>query len=208
MFFCPICNYTLDITKNITAEQKGGVCSDTSTDEKLESILIGGVDYKKIIESVLNNTVTKKDIETINIDNLEKSNDYKKLSTSLKNKIYNKIQDLLPLNKKKLNENNKVNPNIKNAFFICKNCGYNKHIENKTSIFQKTNDTSTIPVLPESYELMIDDPTLPRTIRYICKNKKCITHTNIKKKEAVFFRVNNTYKLRYICVECKTSWII
>jgi aspartate carbamoyltransferase regulatory subunit len=72
----------------------------------------------------------------------------------------------------------------------------------------KTSDTNLATVLPETYSNLTDDPILPRTIRYICKNPKCDTHSNSSKKEAVFFRINNTYKIRYVCVECKTSWIV
>ena len=52
------------------------------------------------------------------------------------------------------------------------------------------------------------DATLPRTQRYICKNKDCKTNTKGANKEAVIFRKKNSYVTNYLCTVCDVSWVV
>ena len=47
---------------------------------------------------------------------------------------------------------------------------------------------------------------LPRTNYYICKNISCVTNLKNTKKEAVFFRELNSFKVNYICCICFNGW--
>ena len=95
-----------------------------------------------------------------------------------------------------------------NAYFFCDNCNYNTKLEPGTIIFK----TSTLSNLEEDKEIIISrvlDRTLPRTKDFTCPNQKCKTNKdyNDKNREAVFYRpYSNSYKLKYICCICKTSW--
>ena len=53
--------------------------------------------------------------------------------------------------------------------------------------------------------LYLNNPILPRTKLYVCRNKNCNTHKNPQLKKAIFFKENNN--LRYICSVCKTYWL-
>lgn len=101
--------------------------------------------------------------------------------------------------------NNNVPLGDKNAFFICKNCGTSEAIPEKQVIIQRSNEESTYNKTID-YSDMIDAPEVARTRNYICPNSKCESHKNDEKREAVFFRLNNSYKLRYVCVTCKTNF--
>ena len=71
--------------------------------------------------------------------------------------------------------------------------------------FNINDKINTIRTL-EDNKLISMDPTLPRTKDYSCKNVNCVTHKNIKDKEAVFLRIPKTYNLSYICTKCYYSW--
>ena len=58
----------------------------------------------------------------------------------------------------------------------------------------------------EENEFFCNDPILPRTHDYTCKNPNCISHKNIESKEAVFYKEKNTFKVIYICTVCYFSW--
>ena len=60
----------------------------------------------------------------------------------------------------------------------------------------------------ENNMILAQDPALPRTKDYSCKNLNCITHQDKKSKEAVFYREPNSFKLNYLCTVCNFSWSI
>jgi hypothetical protein len=63
----------------------------------------------------------------------------------------------------------------------------------------------------ENLELKLRDPTLPRTKDYICPFEDCETNTkgfNTTNKEAVFFRANGSYHLKYACCNCERAWAV
>ena len=92
----------------------------------------------------------------------------------------------------------------KNAFFFCNNCNYHTILNPGTVIFKTTLNEDLIDdnSLVDSRVL---DSTLPRTKDFICPNSNCKVIG--KEKEAIFFRpFSNSYNLKYVCCNCKTSW--
>jgi aspartate carbamoyltransferase regulatory subunit len=105
----------------------------------------------------------------------------------------NKILDIL---------NKKEKDFGKYIYNTCKNCGHYSILEPKTLVFQinfeKEGEYFYNPDLKH-------DNTLPRTKDYICPNKNCTSHKDLKSKEAIFYRGKN-YNLTYQCVNCDESW--
>jgi len=194
MFYCPNCNNTFDIRK-----------SDSSIKTK-KNQHGGKNNYDDIINKLINNKIISiDDIKTIDIKDLFKNDSFKKLNSKQQEFIYNKIQDILP--EKKILKQKQINYLQNNiAFFVCMNCGFTKTIEPKTLIFSRTSDEISQSYISTDYKNMLNSNILPRTRRYICPNEKCISHTELEKREAIFFRINNTYKIKYICTSCGTDF--
>jgi len=181
MYFCPKCNYTFDISKSNISDN-----SDTKTIIKKSS------DAIKLFESDSNFNFINYKAE-FNKEDLDKNNKFKKLSEN--NKI--KFDILFQSN------------NITGAQFKCNNCNFTKEITESVLLYQFEieNKIEKIKNL-EDNELFCKNPILPRTQDYICKNISCTTNNNnIKiKKEAVFFRDKESYKINYICCVCYYNW--
>ena len=172
MFLCPKCNYSLNITKNISYTNK----------EKIN-------DIQTLINHILDNTEYLTDITKNDIIN---SDIFKELSTE---------------EKKRVNENlDSKNQKINLAFYSCTSCGYTSKLNDgtiifKTSFIKHDEDDTTLN------DFRIDDNTLPRTKDFICPNNDCKSRKNDKNKEAIFYRpYMNSYLLKYICCDCKTTW--
>ena len=179
MYFCPNCNYTLDISKSFGNEN---IKEKTSIKKPNDAI--------KLFESNENINFENYKAE-FKFEELEKNSKFKKLSQENKNKF-----NILFL----------IN-NIINAEFKCNNCNFTKEITESIilyeyNVFDKINKIKNI----EENELYSKNPTLPRTRDYICKNISCPTITKKKNKEAVFFRDINSYKINYICCVCYHNW--
>ena len=176
MYFCPSCSYTFDIIKS----------SSTQKDNRTPIEKIG--DALKKIED---NDDISKFVATFNRD--EKN----------KNKRYQKLSD-----KQKLTFNDLFEETINTgAEFKCNNCNNIEPIKEtvllyKLNVDEKQQNFRTL----EENEFLSKDPILPRTHDYICKNPNCITHKNIKLKQAVFFKDNNSFKVNHICCVCYYSW--
>ena len=199
MYFCPNCNNVFNITKDSTQTGGENEISDNS-ETTISSVSL--TDEEKFMSKLLSNDhITDKDINKISLDDLVQSTAYKKLKQKQKEIIYNKVQDLLPNDKKRL-FNEKPNKNIEKAYFICNNCGYRKPIENGTLIFSKVSSDISQSYSPVQVENMKYSDILPRTRKYICPNTKCESHDDLTKREAVFFRLNNTFRIRHICQAC------
>jgi hypothetical protein len=96
------------------------------------------------------------------------------------------------------------------AFLICKNCTYSEKISKRMLVLSKMSlsRNSTFDDFSK-YKYMKYDNTLPHTRDYVCKNKSCKTHTDIKLKDAKWFRPNrDSYLTYYICCLCETIWNI
>jgi len=196
--FCPNCNNILDITKS--AKQVGGAKdetyndSETSSEHELSETLI-----QKILH---NHKIDSETASSIELDVIIKSDEYKKLEVDQKELVYNKIQDLKPAeDKKELLEKN-ITKQTEKAYFICESCGYLEPIKEGTEIFSRVSSDIVQNYSGSEINDMKFSSILPRTRKYICPNKNCESHTDNSKREAVFFRLNNTYRLKYICLAC------
>ena len=228
MFFCPNCNNSYDITKITSLQQQqqsGGKINNKkntditdssigyfdSTDSLMDtdSSLVGGDSLTDLIKGIVNNKIDNNKIneilKTIKPDDITKHLEFKKLDTKEKELVFNKIQDNLPQEKKKIIETAPTQKEESTALFICTNCGYTDKIQPKTLIFSKSTDTSSQDFSVSNYKNMLYSDILPRTRKYICKNPKCKSHTDPKEREAVMFRLNNKFNIKYICVSCKTE---
>jgi hypothetical protein len=201
MFFCPNCNNIFDITKTPTQIDE----EDKTPISEQE----GGQDLiDETINKIINNeNVSQSQLEKISINKLLENPTYKKLKSDKKEKVYNVIQDSLNKEKKNIVKNKLDKIDKSNlAFFICNNCGYSSNIKEGTKIFSKTNDEISQTYTPDDYSDLIHSDILPRTRKYVCPNVKCKTNEDPSKREAVFFRKNNSYNVVYICTVCKTSF--
>lgn len=233
MFFCPNCDNMYDIARSIPQSGKGRLdikLSNESSESFLSidstklsitddivdtdiSVQSGGKksddsdNYGDLLSKILDETVTSTDFKNIDVDELLKSASYKKLKVRHKEFIYNKIQDMLPTNKKKITKNviEKSEEELM-AFFICNNCGYAKKIEPGTKIFSRTSEDISQNYAVADYKEMLNSKILPYTRKYICPNKKCESYNDPSKREAVFFRLNNSYKVKYLCTTCGTDF--
>lgn len=222
MYFCPNCNNVFDITKGPGVLTHTGGKNKNTLNLNVSEIpdfsdlelnindLMGGDNnndnmYDKILKKTINNeNLDKKEIDKISLDDLVQSNLYKKLKLKQKQYVYDKIQEQLPLSKKKVFNEEGVKKNIDKAYFICNNCGYKKPVKKNTLIFSKVasdvaKNYSSIDVID-----MKNSDILPRTRKYICPNTSCESHVEPHKREAVFFRMNNTFSVKHICQACNT----
>jgi len=211
MFFCPNCNNTFDITKDITSvKQTGGKEELVSDSFSTTTTTTTTVDNKNEVDVIINKILKKEElendlIESLDINNIVKNIAYKKLNIKDKELVFNTIQDLLPKEKKKLNELKFDTTLTDNkAYFMCNNCGFIKNIEPKTLIFSRRSDSMTQNFGTKGYKHLLNSNIVPRTKKYICPKQDCISHKDLDKKEAIFFRTNNTYNVKYICRACET----
>ena len=183
MFFCPKCDYTFDLSKNI---------------EKKEN------KSKKIISNITQISDILKEYKDSEIDFIENyifKNDENKIIT---------LPEFLNLDKKKQNfvKNYTINYQYNSKInFICKNCNYTQELNETIRLYQsdlnlknKAKDNT-----PEINSLYLDDPTLPRTNNCICKNINCPS-LNDNKNHVVFYR-NFDSTITYVCNTCRYSWI-
>ena len=206
MFYCPNCNNTYDIARS--SMQTGGTFDFGTTDSSYETSndeQIGGDKYSALLTSILeNNKINVNELAKINVNDLIKSPEYKKLKTNEKEYIYNKIQEILPNDKKKMMvDKPDVNAKDNMAYFVCSSCGYSIEIKDGTKIFSRTADDLSQSYATGNYKNMLHSKILPHTRKYICPNDKCESHKDNTKREAVFFRKNNSYNVVTICKSCE-----
>ena len=93
--------------------------------------------------------------------------------------------------------------------FQCLNCNYKEPINSSMKLYEINfeNDVVTNYKSKEENKLIFNNPILPRTRDYTCKNINCISHKDNSKKEAVFYKDKQTYNLTYLCGVCYTSWV-
>jgi len=187
MFYCPKCLNIYNISKSIKSkEQAGGATLDDIVKKILDNEEVD--DYK----------FSEEDINELN--NVPS---FKKVNNKQKDYIYNYINE--KINKKTAAE--KTAP-IKNMYFVCKNCGNSENVKEGTMILSKniSGNTNNLPNENINVKEYLQMNILPRTRQYNCPNEKCESHKLSDKKSAIFFRQQNTYKVRYICETCETSW--
>ena len=177
MYFCPNCNYSFDISKS------------ASIDINEEKTVVKKVN--DIIKSFESNVSLNKFKVEFKKEDLEKNVKYKKLSNIDKEKFDVLFQ--IPL--------------ITGAQFKCNNCNFTKEITETILLYEldMTDKSEKIKSI-EDNQLICNNPMLPRTHDYNCKNTLCPTIKNDKIKQAVFFREKDSYKIIYICTVCFYSW--
>lgn len=176
MYFCPKCHFSFDIGKTTNAVTENKELIKKSSDA-----------FKKLEE---NEDLSKYKAD-FKFEELIKNSKYKKISEGDKNML-NKLFE----------ENN--NSGIE---FKCNNCNFSKEITETILLYNYdlTSKDENIKSIEEN-ELLCQNPILPRTHDYICKNISCVTNLKNAKKEAVFFRELNSFKVNYICCICFNGW--
>ena len=124
MFFCPICGHTYDIIKPGAEAQIGGK-KDGDVDSPLTVVTDSvqtGENWDDIVIKVLNKEdVTQSMITILDLETLKKSSEYKKLSKKLKEFVYNKLYELLPVEQKIQKELTDIKSNL--SFMTKLDCG-------------------------------------------------------------------------------------
>lgn len=177
MYFCPNCSYSFDIVKS------SQVSSQKDTRTKVEKL----ADALKKFEAGEDMT---KLVATFNRDETNKNKKYQKLDDSQKikfNQIFEEISS-------------------SGAEFKCNNCNNIKPINETILLYNINMEEKNKMRSLEENEFICQDPILPRTQDYGCKNPNCITHKDKSKKQAVFFKENDSFKVHYICCVCHYSW--
>ena len=207
MFFCPNCNNSFDIKKYSGFQKGGAEFSESST---VSTSQTGGDRIDDLIDKFLQGEeVTEKDISGITLQDLSKNAIYKRLKSKQKEEIYNKLQDMLPKEEKRLIQEQVLTKDDDIfAMFECTNCGYLKKIDAGTRVFSKSAKSVSQSYTVADYKSTVHSDILPRTRRYVCPNDKCVSHKDITKRKAVFMRRNNSNIVRYVCTACDTDFSI
>jgi hypothetical protein len=177
MYFCPSCSYSFDIVKSSQSSDN----KDTRTSiEKLSEAL------KKFEAS----EDMSKYVALFSREETNKNKKYQKLDEKQKAKFNLIFEELIS----------------SGAEFKCNNCNNIQPIKETILLYNiNMEEKSKIRTLEEN-EFICKDPILPRTHDYNCKNPNCITHKDKSKKESVFFKEKNSFKVNYICTVCYYSW--
>ena len=190
-FICSNCNYSLTIKK--TSDSKTVINVITSTNQL--------VDHYK----------TKRD-ENIQLDikfpETELDDYYANKST--RNKVNDADKDLIRTFYKY-----NIRKNISKYNLVCSTCGHEYVLKPETTIYSldfKNQHSTFNDDIEELVELKFNDPTLPRTKDYICPYSSCNSNKinfDTSKKEAVMYRANRSFHMKYACLVCKgAAWHI
>jgi len=220
--FCKICQNLLDITNNVSTpnlyiiediievntDKKTDiitsdydVVSDINTSKKKKTYTITDED----IDIILNGQDLAIELNNFNIQDLNKIPYFNKLDSNKKTLVINRLYEKIPKNQKMPKNNEKINH--KDSYFYCKKCGYNEIIPPKTFIFSRNKDKNNNQISNSKISNYKYDNTLPFSKNFNCINKDCTTHKEPEKKKAVFYRIPDSYIVRYICTSCDSNWI-
>lgn len=191
MEFCPKCNTLFVIVDDVEASKDN----------------IGGASPDNLISKLIHVKDIKELIQNVDVDKLMRSEEYQRLTDDDKNHVYNKIQDALPLNKKRISKETKTKKSEYKMFYLCKNCLFHRELQPKTKIYSKFYKTKVEDIKDtKDYSHMVDNPILPRTKEYNCLNDECLTHKKPDLKEAVIITNREKQTVYYVCTVCKTQW--
>ena len=178
MYFCPNCSYLFDISKS----------SNTIKVVDTRILINKVVDAINLFEEGTNLSNYK---ATFPKEEINKNKKYQKIKEEDKIKFNQIFEELVS----------------SGAEFKCNNCNNSKQITETTLLYQLNMKNKFVKITSlDENELMCRDPTLPHTHDYTCKNIECITHTNNILKDAVFYKLRNSYKVNYICGNCFFNW--
>lgn len=176
MYFCPKCNYSFDVTKNL---------KNTDNRKKIS-------DVKELFTMLENDDI---DLSNYVANNFT-------LSNVKKDKRYNKLNDEIKQNINQIFESvaSDINFNCNNCGYV--DTIRKSIILYQINFEENNNDLKTL----QDNMLLCKNPILPRTKDYECKNINCITHKNKENKEAIFYKDPHQYSVKYICCVCYNSW--
>lgn len=158
---------------------------DTSNKEEISSL-------SAIVKKINKNESLSNIKLSIPKNNLINDEKFKKLKEKYKNKILSLYTNT-----------------SSSIMFNCLNCNNKSSINETIRLYNLDLQGESSNVLSfEDCKILSQDPILPRTKDYNCKNINCITHKNKEQKEAVYYKDNTTYKLNYICTVCFTNWTL
>jgi DNA-directed RNA polymerase subunit M/transcription elongation factor TFIIS len=184
MYFCPKCNYSFDISKNVASDK-----TDQTTEE----------DTRKKLDNVESAIKRLKAGKSLNAYKAEFT-----LEDLESNPHYIKLEDE---DKEKLNVLFNTTSSIGGIMFKCNNCNYKKKINETIKLYQLNIDSVySVYRSMDDNKLLFMNPIYPRTHDYSCKNINCISHKDETNKEAVFFREKDSYLTNYICGVCYSGW--
>jgi hypothetical protein len=184
MYFCPKCNYSFDISKNVVSDK---------TEQKIDD------DTRKSLDNV--ESAIKRLKAGKNLNNYKADFTFEDLEN---NSHYIKLEDE---EKEKLNVLFNTNVSIGGIMFKCNNCNYKKKINETIKLYQLNVDSVySVYRSIDDNKLLFLNPIYPRTRDYSCKNINCISHKDESKKESVFFREKDSYMTNYVCGVCYSSW--
>ena len=185
MKFCPNCSTLLKIVDSI---------------DDLQSQTGGGGKYTELIQTLIQSDSLPDTINISNISEITQSPEYKNLSIEDQELVYNKIQEILPKNKKKPIDKKTTSTDTKLIYYVCVDCSFYKELQPKTLIYSETKNKLDTNIPDLSY--MVHNSILPRTTQYTCINDECSSHAD--GGIAVYMRYNN--KIINICETCKYQW--
>ncbi len=178
MYFCPQCSYLFDISKSSQVAKTADVRTQLDKVQDLLKKIEEGVDLSEYKAG-------------FSSDELAKNKKYQKLSDQDKMKLSQLFQETTS----------------SGAEFKCKNCNFSREINETTLLYQiNMVDKIVKTKTHEENQLICNDPTLPHTHDYTCKNPSCITHKSSNLKDAIFYKDKGSFKPIYICGVCYYSW--
>lgn len=209
MLFCPNCENILDISKNPPKHKKTIMkqepdtpvtVSDSENESSDSGPEIEEPEIDRIDEIIINLSEDKKvsndEISNYKLEQFTKHKTYQTLDKKTKAAVLVKLTEFFD----KLDD-------ATSAYYFCKNCMYSKAIEAKTLISSRINFGSLTEFTnPDKLKNRIHSKILPFTKNYICINDKCPSHKDMKKKEAVFFRLSGSVQAWYTCMACESYW--
>lgn len=168
---------------------------DNKNQKKVNNNLNYEVLLKKIEEG---GKPTNEELREINIKDMVKNEYYKKMAK--KGKIKKSITDMI-------DDLDNADDNT-NAFMVCNNCNYNKHIEPGFRILSKNPENYIAQndfVNEDAYRNKVHLRTMPFTRNFKCTNAKCPSNQKKVPSEAIFFRKSaNSHETVYVCKRCLT----
>lgn len=184
MFMCRKCDYAL----NITTQAKP---SAETVDVRVET-------PDQLVKLIKNSPEAKADVafdETTLVTYL----DSKRMDAKLKAKI--------------LVHYKTMSRPLSSVMLSCTSCGSMYDLAAGTVIYALNLEKKSVVFDDDDAQLLLSDPTLPRTKDYTCANDDCPSRVKEDQqaqleKEAVFYRGSNSFALRYCCRLCQASWSV
>jgi hypothetical protein len=208
MEYCEKCDNLLDISKTtLLVKQKVFddktplTVSDKETTDETEETTDETIDtddgISKIIKKLINNSkIDIKDFQLYNFDDFIKNTLYIKLDKKRKLDVHNQLMQYY----------GKINDTV-SAYYVCLSCSFYKEIETGKMLIHRKNTSNDL----EPYVNILGiknkcySKILGHTRDYICINKKCESHKDPYKKDAVIYRTPKIIKVYYVCTTCE-SW--